>query len=77
MGIDPLNSVDNAAMQVKKAKTEKVRLTIIKKYMDGQPDPTTDAGKQLLQRRALFCTAVRDFWPGDDSPDESEELVLV
>lgn len=77
MAIDPLNNIENAADQVKRAKTDEARLKLIQGFLKGQPDPTKVPGKELLHRRALFCTLINRHWPGGEEPDEELELVEV
>ena len=60
-----LLNIEAAVADVQKLKPGE-RRTLVNEYLRGIADPTTSSGKQLMYRRALFVTALREkkVWTG-------------
>lgn len=63
--MDQLTSLESVIAAIASVKDENARHAMVKKYMDGIPDPETATGKGVMHRRALLMTELRkrDLWP--------------
>ncbi len=65
--MENINNLEQSLAEFKKLDSEERVIAAIKRYWSGTPDPETTAGMQLLHRRALLATALREakIWPAE------------
>lgn len=58
--MEMIENLEMAVNVVKIGETEEEKLKIINKLLDGEVNPDSKLGKDLLTRRALLMTALRE-----------------